>query len=170
MLAINPVNPPVIADPVGIQDVVNVIEYKERVAKRRKLDPPTVPDQTVVDAAILEKQVLERFGGDLVAPAWFAAALAAGMAAGLAPLQESINLLHAQLMRASNKSVNHPNDPLCPLAGVHVPSFPATFRDLRNLTNDDCNAIIAAYHIPGHFPNIATRREAIANFIGVIRY
>ena len=166
MLAIDPIDPPEVANPVGVQDVVNVMDYKKRVFKRRKMDAETVPAQVLVDAAILEKRTLEQIGGNLVAPPWFADALAAG----LAPLQNSINLLHTQLMRASNKSVMHPTDPLSPLSGVNVPSFPATLRDLRNLNNNDCIAIIEAYHIPGNLTNLNARKEAIATFIGVIRY
>eukprot|EP01036_Dinobryon_divergens_P026135 gene26136-34747_t len=170
MLAIDPIDPPEVANPVGVQDVVNVMDYKKRVFKRRKMDAETVPAQVLVDAAILEKRTLEQIGGNLVAPPWFADALAVGLAAGLAPLQNSINLLHTQLMRESNKSVMHPTDPLSPLSGVNVPSFPATLRDLRNLNNNDCIAIIEAYHIPGNFTDLNSRKEAIATFIGVIRY
>jgi hypothetical protein len=81
-----------------------------------------------------------------------------------------MNRLRIELMKASNKSVIHPTDPLSPLSGVNELRFPATFHDLRHLGNAACNAIIASYNIPGAFANLDARRRGIANFIGVIRY
>jgi hypothetical protein len=73
-------------------------------------------------------------------------------------------------MRVSNKACMLQGDPISPLSRVHVAGFPPTVKHLRELDNATSVAIIAAYAIPGQFATLSQRRQAIADYIGVIRF
>jgi hypothetical protein len=101
-----------------------------------------------------------------VAPAWCGPAIAAA----LVPLHNSIDLLHLGIMRASNKAIMSLDDPISQLPGVVVAGFPVSQRELRELSNAACIAIIGAYRIPNVHGTLHQRRQAIANYLGLIRY
>jgi hypothetical protein len=56
-----PINPPHAGNPIVVEDVVNVIVYKQQVYKRRRISAESVPANVLVHAAILEKQVTVDF-------------------------------------------------------------------------------------------------------------
>jgi hypothetical protein len=50
--------PPHIGNPILVEDVVNVISYRKNINKRRRISAESVPANVLVNAAILEKQVI----------------------------------------------------------------------------------------------------------------
>mmetsp|Transcript_23340 Transcript_23340/g.21228 ORF Transcript_23340/g.21228 Transcript_23340/m.21228 type:complete len:183 (+) Transcript_23340:83-631(+) len=173
-IIIPPMQPPLVGNPVNIH---NVITCRKSLAKRQKISPANVTNEELVNSIILEKQTIERYAGDQLAPPWFAQA----MAVQLNPIYqnlEQLNLqvtalnlqttaLNLQVTRLFNRNVRHPMDVVTPVAGVAVDYFPHTFEALRSLNNHRCNHLINRYNIEGNFENILERKIAISDYLGV---
>lgn len=63
--AIPSITPPIPVNPdrLTLHEVAQMIDFREEVSKRRKLDPAAVSDKLLVQAYINEKKVQHAFGG-----------------------------------------------------------------------------------------------------------
>ena len=114
------------------------------------------------------------------APAWFGPALAAGLAAGLAPIHARLNTIEGRLNAIDRQLVNnnarqtnsvavHQNDVLAPLnnaAHVPYPNFPATLQALNNMNGPALSACLGFYGMAGG-GNVEVRRDRLKKFIGI---
>lgn len=121
------------------------------------------------------------------APAWFAPALAAGLAAGLAPINARLDTIDARLdtidarlhtidanlmhfaARQQNAVAVHQNDLLAPLndaAGNPGPNFPATLQALNNMNGTSLTAILNHYNLAVG-GTVEIKRDRFKKFIGI---
>ena len=118
-------------------------------------------------------QVIQNFSNVEAPPPWFAPALAAALApalaAALAPMAEAINRVENRLVQSMNGSALCPEDFLtAPVSPAEPLEFPKTCQDLRNMTLEHCNVMIATYSIVvADNDDLAQKRSKIATFLGV---
>ena len=110
-------------------------------------------------------QVIQNFSNVEAPPPWFAPALAAA----LAPMAAAITRLENRLVQSMNGSALYPEDFLtAPVSPAEPLEFPKTCQDLRNMTLEHCNVMIATYSIVvADNDDLAQKRSKIATFLGV---
>jgi len=119
-------------------------------------------------------------------PAWFNAALVAGLEAALPPLLQAalppllqaalpplLAPLRVDIMKSMNRSVTHPQDVIEPVinaAGIAPPvaNFPDNLAELLNLSQASSNALLLHYGLLGG-GNIQAKRRRLAAHLGVRR-
>ena len=106
-------------------------------------------------------------------PHWFGPALAAGLAAGLAPVNARLTAIEANLVninaRQNNAVAVHENDTLTPLnngAGNPDPNFPATLQALNNMNGAALAASLGFYGRAAGGA-VEARRDRFKKFIGI---
>ena len=113
------------------------------------------------------QQVIQTYSNVEAPPPWFAPALAAA----LAHMAAAITRLENRLVQSMNGSAIHSSDFLtAPVSPAQPAEFPRTCGELKTMTLEDCNVIIATYNIiVADNDELAQKRSKIAAFLGVRR-
>ena len=109
------------------------------------------------------------------APAWFGPAVAAALAAALAPVNARLTSIEGRMTnieaRQANVVASDSEDLLQPLinaAGVPFPNFPGTYGDLLNMNDNEMSAFLAHYGlVPVDDDDKTLKRHQIKKFIGM---
>ena len=122
--------------------------------------------------------MIQRFSGEHIAPPWFAPAMAAALAAALAPLEARGIQTEARAIlaeaRVFNALATREEDtiiaPIIPPAVAAPPGFPNTVLALRSLADNNCLACMDAYNLVlavGVQNTVVEKRRLLARFLGL---
>jgi hypothetical protein len=188
--------PPAVADPhanASLDDAyqgghVNAETRAARASKRRKTAETLHNNNSMTEQELGQQEVFHQQqvtsalpAGAAIpgAPAWFGPAMAAAMAAALAPINARLdnvvagqeNIIARQeniIARQENATVFHETDALQPIrdaAGNIAPNFPATYGALYALTPAERSQLLVFYGRPAN--PVSSREPRLKQLLGI---
>ncbi|KAF8807541.1 hypothetical protein BYT27DRAFT_7223358 [Phlegmacium glaucopus] len=159
--------PPPPQDPATLTDICNAVAYNKRLLVSREVGIATKDD---VGRGVLYQTAIttQHAGAQAGQPQWFGPALAAGLAAGLAPLTRITSMTYNLL---SGDGRSRPFQ-VIPFANGVLPTDPphnlpalVDIVAIRMLTGPEATAYLVGYNLP--VPNaVRARKVAICHEIG----